>query len=147
MEIFDNYIADKEIKTKVVICGDCSLARNGLTYYPGGHLDLFTKYENLNKLDLCIITYYYNPKIDYTHFLTPMETNENILLPSPERAIVECIKFIDNVQEDILIEALLNYKLFYNSYDKLYEVGKFFDVSKNDIDYWIGEAEDYQCEG
>ena len=98
MNTLDSYkLVDKEIKTPVVICGICALARNALTYTPGGHLDLFTKYEELDGLDLAVITYYYNPNIDYTNFVRPMETNPNILLPSPERAIIECIKFIDFV--------------------------------------------------
>lgn len=74
------------------------------------HLDLFTKYEELHNLNLAIITYYYNSNIDYTNFVRPMETNLNILLPSPERTIVEPIKFIDFVSEDILLEAIQNYK-------------------------------------
>lgn len=144
--IYNDYILiDKEIKTKVVICGNCSLARNGLTYYPGKHLDLFTKYKELDNLNLSVITYYYNPNIDYTNFVTPMETNVNILLPSPERAIIECIKFIDIVQEDILIEAIQNYKLFYKSYDKLYEMANFYNLPKKELDYWIYESEnDYE---
>ena len=143
---YDDYIIiDKEIKTPVVICGNCSLARNGLTYYSGKHLDLFTKYKELHNLNLAVITYYYNPNIDYTNFVRPMETNPNILLPSPERAIIECIKFIDFVSEDILLEAIQNYKLWYKSYDKLYPMADFYQVSKKDLDHWIYEAEnDYE---
>jgi len=145
MSYNDYIILDKEIKTPVVICGNCSLARNGLTYYSGKHLDLFTKYRGLNNLNLAVITYYYNPNIDYTNFVKPLKSNNNLLVPSMERAIIECIKFIDTVSEGSLIEALKNYQLRYKNYDKLYPMADFYQVSKEDLDHWIYEAEnDYE---
>lgn len=140
------YTIDREIKSPVVVCNICALARNGLTYESGKHLDLFTKYKELDNLCLSVINYYYNPNIDYINFVEPMETNPNILLPSPERAIIECIKFIKNMDESILIEALQNYKLWHKNYDKLYNMADFYDVSKKELEYWINEAEDEETE-
>ena len=137
---------DEEIKTKAVICGDRALEESGLLYYnPGARLDIFTKYKELNNLNLAVITYYYNPNIDYTNFVKPLKSNNNLLVPSMERAIIECIKFIDTVSEGSLIEALKDYQLRYKNYDKLYTMADFYQVSKEDLDRWIYEAEnDYE---
>lgn len=137
---------DEEIKTKAVICGDRALEESGLLYYnPGARLDIFTKYKELDNLYLCVISYHYNPNIDYTNFVKSLKSNNNLLVPSMERAIIECIKFIYTVSEGSLIEALKDYQLRYKSYDKLYEMADFYQVSKEELDYWIYEAEnDYE---
>lgn len=137
---------DEEIKTKAVICGDHALEESGLLYYnPGARLDIFTKYKELDNLYLSVISYHYNPNIDYTNFVKPLKSNNNLLVPSMERAIIECIKFIDTVSEGSLIEVLKDYQLWYKNYDKLYAMAAFYQVSKEDLDYWIYEAEnDYE---
>jgi len=137
---------DEEIKTKAVICGDRALEESGLLYYnPGARLDIFTKYKELDNLYLSVVSYHYNPNIDYTNFVKPLKSNNNLLVSSIERAIIECIKFIDTVSEGSLIEALKDYQLRYKNYDKLYPMADFYQVSKEDLDHWIYEAEnDYE---
>lgn len=137
---------DEEIKTKAVICGDRALEESGLLYYnPGARLDIFTKYKELDNLYLSVVSYHYNPNIDYTNFVKPLKSNNNLLVPSMERAIIECIKFINTVSEGSLIEALKNYQLRYKNYDKLYIMADFYQVSKEDLDHWLYEAEnDYE---
>lgn len=124
-----------------VICNCCALARNGLTSYNSEHLDVFSdKSEKLGKVfSASIITYYFNPNIDYEYDVKPLETNPLLLLPSRERAIVECIKWLDYVDEGVLIEALKDYlDYFWDS--RIYDVGNHFDVNKETLDYWFKEA-------
>ena len=137
---FKNPNYDDLIKQISVICNCCALARAGLILFSKVHLDVFNDSKFLSKrTDTGIITYYFNPDIDYEYELTPSETNPLLLLPSKERAIVECIKWIDYVDEGVLIEALKDYlDMFWN--DRIYEVGEHFGVSRETLDYWFKEA-------
>ena len=136
---------DSLVTEKHVICGSCALARTGLVVFNANNLALFTTYAEFDKFSASAVIYYYNPDIDYEYEVTPSQTNPLLLRPSKERAIVECIKFIDNVDEGLLIEALKNY-LSYFWDDKIYEVADHFGVSRETLDYWLQEAredEDY----
>lgn len=128
------------IKQTSVVCNQCALARAGLSASGKVHLDVFTDSKNLNQVtDTGVITYYFNPDIDYEYEVTPSETNSLLLLPSKERAIVECIKWLYYVDEGVLIEALKTYlDMFWN--DRIYEVGAHFAVSRETLDYWFNEA-------
>lgn len=48
-------------------------------------LDMLTEYEEADGISVSIAKYYYKPNIDYVHYVSPMYTNELILLPTPER--------------------------------------------------------------
>lgn len=137
---FDAMLTDLEYPH--VICGQCAVARNGLTTQNYTHLDLFTEYEALDHLNLAIVMYYYNPSIDTEHWVKPMFTNPNLLLPSPERAIVEYMKNEKWCDEGTLIEALQGYEFREDicNLPLLYEVAEFFDVPKETMDYWLNEA-------
>ena len=132
---------DVNFTKKYVICNACALFRNGLIYFSSKHLDLFTNIANLNEIRTQVVSYYYNPDIDYEYEVTPSETNPLLLRPSKERALVECIKFLDYVDEGLLIEGLKSY-LDYFWDDKIYEVGEHFGVTKETLDYWFQEARD-----
>lgn len=136
----DSVLADAE--HSYVICGQCAIARNGLTSQNSTHLDLFTEYETLDRLNLVILCYYYNPSIDTEHWVKPMFTNPKLLLPSPERAIVEYIKNEKWCDEGTLIEALKTYEFRDDicNLPLLYKVAEFFEVPKETIDYWLNEA-------
>ena len=93
-----------------VICNICALARNGLVIYNAEYLNLFTDNNQLGLMfSAGVVSYYYNPDIDYEYEVTPSETNPLLLRPSKERALVECIKFLDYVDEGLLIEGLKSY--------------------------------------
>ena len=138
------YDWDHEFNELLVICGHCSLIRNGLVIGNSAHLDLFTCYMELHRVETLAFTYYYNSFIDYKYEVTPSKSNPKLLLPSKERAIVECIKFLDNVDEGLLVEALKSY-LDYFWDDRIYEVGLHFGVSRETLDYWFQEAKE-DCE-
>lgn len=129
---------DVNFTEKYVICNACALARNGLIYFSSKHLDLFTNIASLSKIRTQVMSYYYNPNIDYEYEVTP-SANPFLLRPSKERALVECIKFLDYVDEGLLIEGLKSYlDNFWD--DKIYEVGEHFGVSRETLDYWFEEA-------
>ena len=130
---------DKNFTERYVICNQCALARNALVIEDGTRLNLFTKFKKLNFITTQAFAYYYNPDIDYEYEVTPSKTNPLLLLPSKERAIVECIKWLDYVDEGVLIEALQSYLDYFWS-DRIYEVGNHFGVNKETLDYWFKEA-------
>lgn len=143
MNQFDRCIYDKEIKTPHIICGQCAIARNGLTTQNYIHLDVYTTFRELDKLSLAVLTFHYKEKIDKEHYLRPMITNPNLLLPIPERAIVEYILDEELCDEGTLIEALKTYLGIPHrcSLELLYEVADFFGLQKDTLDDWILEAE------
>lgn len=138
------YNWDNEFTHSYVICNHCALVRNGLIYANAAHLDLFTKHKELDKISTLAFTYYYNPDIDYEFEVRPSKSNPLLLLPTAERAIAECIKYIDNVDEGLLIEALKSYlDNFWN--DRLYQICEHFGISRETIDWWLEEARnDYE---
>lgn len=105
-------------------------------------LDMLTEYEEADGISVSIAKYYYKPNIDYVHYVSPMYTNELILLPTPERAIVEYIFFEKWCDEGTLIEALKTYesKDWQCDLPLLYKVAEFFGLKREVIDYWIKEA-------
>lgn len=139
-EYRENYRWDKEFSERYVICGVCALDRNGLVYATGEHLDLFTKYSNLDKLNTLPFAYFYNSNIDYEYRVSPSQSNPMLLLPSKERALVECIKHSDWMDEGFLIEGLKSYLDNFWDGEELYRVAAHFDVSKETLDYCLKEA-------
>ena len=63
-----------------------------------------------------------------------------LLLPSKERAVVECIKHLDWIDEGLLIEGIQNY--ISNFWDKklLYEAAAHFNLPEDELEYWLEEA-------
>lgn len=138
----DVFLYDLNYTEKAVITGACSLARNGLIYANVNHLDLQTSKKSLDTLQTIPCSFYYNDNIDWDYELTESQSNSYLLLPSAERAIVECIKHIDWIDEGLLIEALKDYlwRFWDERKDKLYAAANHFDVSKDIINYWLNEA-------
>lgn len=138
----DLFKYDKQYTKRYVITGACALARNGLVYANAEHLELQSCVLDVPVLRTVPCNFYYNPEIDWEYELTPSVTNPLLLLPSKERALVECIKHLDWVDEGFLIEALKDYLWrFYDADgEKLYKAAEHFDVSKEAIDYWLDEA-------
>lgn len=131
---------DKEIEGNYVLCGTCALSRNALTYERGEHVEVFTKNKQFDGMCLAVITYYYNPNIDFDNFVTPMSTNPNLLLPNAERAIIEALKFPDTTMEITIIESLNSYIDRFKDTKKLYEMAEFYKYPKEQLEYWINEA-------
>lgn len=127
-------------KKKAIITGCCALERNGLIYASSAHLDLQTTFKELDGLQTCICNFYYNPEIDWDYLLCPMKSNPLLLLPSKERALIECIQHLDWVDEGFLIEALKTYLNWFKDDDRLYACADHFGVSRETVNYWINEA-------
>lgn len=140
MNMVDEYIYDRNYTEKAVLTGACALARNGLTTTSLQHLDIQTSHKELDGLYTVPCSFHYNNAIDMEYQLTKSESNSLLLLPSKERALVECIKHLDWCDEGILIEALKSYLQWFRDDEKLYECAKHFGVEKDTIDYWINEA-------
>lgn len=135
------YWADRYVTKPSVICGQCALARNSLTTQNTVHLDLFTILPEIDGVGASIVTYIYRNPIDYDNYVAPMDTNENLLLPTKERAIVEYILVERWCDEGTLIEALKTYLEWEENREKLYEVADFYGLPRETLDYWIHEAE------
>lgn len=140
----DDYRYDCLVESKHVLCFSCALARNGLIYFNATNLTMFTTYKEIDKVNAAVVTYYYNPDIDYEYEVRESPTNPLILIPSKERTLVECIKYLDCVDEGLLVEGLNGY-LDYFWDGKIYKVADHFGVKRETIDYWLQEARE-DCE-
>lgn len=136
----DGYVFDSYVKRRSVICGQCALARNGLTTQNPTHLDVWTSIKEIDGVDAAIIRYIFNDKIDHVYEVHPMMGNSNLLLPTRERAIVEYVLCERWRDEGTLIEALKTYLWNFNDLPHLYEVADFFGLNKIELDFWINEA-------
>lgn len=128
------------VKEISVACGSYALTKNSLLRFSTGTLCVFTDSTILEKVTCTGFDYYYrNMEIDYKYGLRPSKENPLLLIPSKERAIAECIKYLDYMDEGELTEALKEYlDRFWD--DRIYEVGEHFGVSKEILDYWFEEA-------
>lgn len=131
---------DKEYRKHYIITGACALTRNGLIYANAEHLVLQTGVKSLNGLQTIPCTWYYNDNIDWNFEVTPSPTNPNLLLPSKERALIECIKHLDWIDEGFLIEALKDYISYYYNETKLKNAADHFNVAWETVTYWLQEA-------
>ena len=130
-----------------VIAGECALTRNGLTTGNPQYLNVFTKYKQFHNKDLGAARFIYNPKEDnVTDYVTPLPNNKNILLPTKERAIVESIIHIDGCDEGVLLEAINTYLAYFGTKEELIPVANCFNLSIEQLEYWIQEAKEYASE-
>ena len=125
--------------------------RVGLCHFNSWFLELATDDEKLDGIRLPMCRYVYYPNLDRLHYLVPSADNSKLFIPVKERVIVDYIKLEDNYgDEGILIETLQNYLRNYEKdLDKLYEVASFYELSKEQLDYWLNEArnDNYVSEG
>lgn len=133
---------DGLVQKKCVLANVCALARNSLTTIEANKLGIWTKLKELDGIDFGAVTYYYKKGFDTEHYLAPAKTNPLILIPTPERAIVEYIQNEKWCDEGTLIEALKSYLFRYGNTEKLFEVARFFGLSEEHLSYWITEAEE-----
>lgn len=128
------------VKETSVACGSYALAKNSLICFSPSILCVFTDSTTLENVTCTGFDYYYrNMAIDYKYELRPSRENSLLLIPSKERAIVECIKWLEYADEGELIEALKTYlDMFWDN--RIYEVGEHFGISKETLDYWFEEA-------
>ncbi len=134
------YKYDKEFTKCYVLTGACMLARNGMVYASVTHLDLQTDIKEMDLFYAGISSFFYNPDIDYEYCVSKSVSNPLLLLPSKERAVVECIKHLDWIDEGLLIEGIQNY--ISNFWDKklLYEAAAHFNLPEDELEYWLEEA-------
>lgn len=136
-----NYFsANRDYRTLIV--GQCSLVDNGLMYGPCT-LDVLSRYKEIdhtNYGDICIEYYHFRDG----YFCREIDSEHNVWLPSPERAIVDTITFLDkNYIEGPLIESLQNYLRKNPDLTELRKVADFYKLPQETLNYWIREAEEW----
>lgn len=136
----DLYKYDMEFTKCYVLTGVCMLARNGMVYANVTHLDLQTSIEEMHLFRTGISSFFFNPDIDYGYCVSESASNPLLLLPSKERAIVECIKHLDWVDEGLLIEGIQNYISDFWNEKLLYEAASHFNLPEEELEYWLEEA-------
>lgn len=141
--ILPNIVTDG---TKLVMCGTSAMCYNGMSIAGVYQPDILVENEELDGLRLAgHVNYYYVKDIDCTNYLTQLKEVQNILIPSRERAIVECIKYnLRFTNETYFCDSFERY-LNGNLYNEkmLKEVANHFKVPYSDIEYWISESIDY----
>lgn len=137
------------IRKSTVLAGNPALYRAGLINYTPVRISGYTQKKELDGVQLGPMRFVYTESIDYTNNVVPCNTNPNILIPLPERAIAEYIYHERFCEEGLLIEALQDYlwrvEKGTGSIEKLIEIGEMYGVKEETMRYWIKEAEeDYE---
>lgn len=141
--IFDTEIKKKYKDTRTnafLICGEYAGSLNRLNYSTTT-VEIYTPYKELDNI-------YYNGFLHEHNHLSDIKfirnIAENVYVYNREKCIIDTIKFLNkNYNEGLLIEMLQNYTEQENDdLTKLYEVGEYYNVSKEDIDYWVKEAKE-----
>ena len=134
--MFKDFVKNR--KTDTLLVGHSALAGNGLV---AGYLGyaVYTPVKNMNGVPLDnIIFEYYHMHDDYGL----REIEPRLYLPTPERAIIDCMVWQDeNRDEGFLIEALQTYQEKHKVSD-LYECADHYLVPHEVVDYWWKEAEE-----
>lgn len=143
---YDNFIGSFG---KYVCVGQCALWRSGLTATMLDSLQLGTLHTDVTGLGSWMAKYYFSPWADKYFETHPSIASENILIPSPERALIESI-ILGYFDEGVIIEALQNYLSEHKDLIQLYKVCAMFgSVFDKTLDYWIQEAreDNFTCNG
>ena len=124
----------------ILLCGYSAAGFNRLAYRPEA-LEIYTQYSELDNLNVrgFVLCHYHLNDNDYVECI-----GDKIYKPTREKCIIDTIIFLDkNYNEGLLIEMLQNYSEQENrNFEKLYEVGVHYNVTKETIDYWIKEADE-----
>lgn len=123
----------------MILTNVTALSYNGLIYSVGGFPYIATwrsQADGVRTLDKVFLysKYFY----DTTYM---RQLSDGIMLPTPERTIVEYVLNEKHCDEGLLIEALKSYNENGNAnYQLLYEVAEHFKLSRDILDYWLKEA-------
>lgn len=122
----------------ILLVGHSALEYNGLIY-GNGFMTVWTpndKHEGIKFGPLQLERYHFGDM----EFMKEIE--DNIFLPTPEKAIIDTIAFLDkNCNEGELVEALQDYlEDNEDNLSELYKVADYYKVSRDKVDYWITEA-------
>lgn len=125
-----------------LLVGIPSLVYNGLMYgnVNSEPLVLYTPYSELDGV-LNIDVHLEHNHFNDSDFVFVFSESNNLWLPTPERAIIDTIAFLNyNYIEGPLIESLQNYMYKRDDYTELYKVAEHYNVSRDTVDYWLKEA-------
>lgn len=154
-EIYKKSIYEFTKYGRYVMTGLRALVLNGLVAHAFGPPCFLTDNKNLANIKIRHrVFYYYEEEVDFDNFTVQFdEKATNIMFPTKERAIVDCIRFeMRNADEGIFLEALYNYVIFecgesQDDFRKLKEVSDFYNIDWKEIEYWMEEAEEFINQG
>ena len=137
LDRFRKFVDERWCNTLVV--GESALAIHGLVNgYNVYHVMTDTPALNNCVLDLVVFRFWYFDDLNYTKEVYP-----RMYVPTPERAIIDCIVWQSkNYEEGLLIEALQTYQQQGHNVEDLYEVADFYKLDRRVVDYWWKEAEE-----
>ena len=145
-EYFINVVAPKIKKGKTLyLIGTSALEYTGLSNLGVYYLDVYSDFPSNDGIIVDgIVSYWYSDSVDTENYIDHYEGC--VAVPTRERALAENMKAnLRYVDEGTFLEALykiVNYHPDYN-YDLLLKVSNHFGVTKETLDYWISEADDY----
>lgn len=131
---------------KLVMCGASSMCYNTLSVNVIYQPDILTSCKELDGVSLAgYVSYYYSDSIDLEKYVNPLNGCSNILLPTWERSIIECIKLdLKCITIGNFCDAFDRY-LFSNRRNDalLFEVADTLHVAEDRVRYWMNESEGY----
>ena len=132
---FLTFVKERDCATLLV--GESALSHNGLVS-GYNHYVINTDIQPMDKVSIGTITFEYWHLNDY---LYTTEIQSRLFIPTPERAIIDCIIWQNkNYDEGFLIEALQTYQEQKHDVSDLYECADHYLVPHEVVDYWWQEA-------
>ena len=110
-----------------------ALVWHGLTNMYDNFILLETNVEEAHEIPLFALSYIYTENIDKENFIEPCEINEDLLVPSMERALVTYMMYETAVEDDEnLMHSLQEYtRMMEGDLSDLLEVADFYGVREN----------------
>lgn len=140
-----NYRICTDIYGDVLACGPTAIYENGLSSLPTFSPDVWLAGNPLDAPVHCQVCTIYpdiNPNTTNYEDTYLYHSNNKFHVPNKERAVLEVIHFKDLFGEDTLVEGIYKYGRRFG-FDKLYKLAPKYNVTKDELDYWIAEAEDW----
>lgn len=108
---------------KYVVMFDRALWHAGLIKDCNSQLTLACLGNDVMHVNTFMTTFINNPWFQWDEYTTPSPKSGNILYPTEERALIECIIFQQEFDNEYMLDtAIRNYWLKHKSWDRLYEM-------------------------
>lgn len=127
-----------------VLVGPGALQANGLVVWYGNVASLTTHLPELHREDVIGDVLFYFPDVHGDHSEVRRYTQTRYALaavPTPERALIDYIRHLDDLEEIYLVEGLRDYVAHHNDLSHLREIAAHYDATEA-LEYWLEDIKD-----
>lgn len=135
---------DNLLKRKHVIAGECALFRRLLIKEYTGKVPIYIALDEEAPSNIDFLETYKSTFAEDFSYTSVYKRVENILRPSAERAIVECILNTECFVTPAILEAISCYLSTSSDVKLLYEVAEYFKLPAETLNSWLKEGKNFR---